>query len=168
MAAFGAGDYQAVETVFDRLGPSIRALARRIVGEAGADDVVQETFERMWRHAHRFDPERGSLEAWAFTIARNAALGQLRRTRHHEPLRTEAPDPSLNPAEEVERAEVRSAVRAAVRTLPGDRRLSIEQVLAGSTLVEAARRLGVPEGTLKSRVRAAHSDLRLALVRLLA
>jgi RNA polymerase sigma-70 factor (ECF subfamily) len=163
-----AGEPDAINVIFDHLGPSVRGLGRRIVGEAGADDVVQETFERLWRYAERFDPERGSLEAWALRIARNAALGQLRRMRRHEPLIAEVRDPSPSPAEEAERAAVRSAVRQAVGRLPRDRRRPIEHVLAGSTLVETARRLGVPEGTLKSRVRAAHSDLRGDLIGLLA
>src|SRR5947209_19591601 len=86
MAEVAAGSGDALTAVYERLGPSVRAVGRRIVGDAAADDVVQETLERVWRHAARFDPNRGSLDAWVLRIARNAALGQLRRTRHHVDL----------------------------------------------------------------------------------
>ncbi|MBV8161596.1 MAG: RNA polymerase sigma factor [Acidimicrobiia bacterium] len=164
MRALVEGDNDAVQRVVDQLAPLVRGVGRRIVGDAGADDVVQETFERLWRHAHRFDPARGTLEAWTLRIARNTALGHLRRTRPHERLSAAEPaDPSPSPAEQAERAVLCAAVRDAVGRLPTQRRRSVEQVLAGSTLVEAAQRLGVPEGTLKSRVRAAHADLRIDL-----
>src|SRR5437763_15393008 len=83
MADVAAGRSEALATVYAKLGPSVRAVGRRIVGDAAADDVVQEPFERVWRHAARFDRRRGSLAAWTLRIARNAALGQLRRTRRH-------------------------------------------------------------------------------------
>src|SRR5256714_15074879 len=86
MADVAAGSSEALAAVYARLGPSVRAVGRRIVGDAGADDVVQETFERVWRHASRFDRGRGSLDAWILRIGRNAALGQLRRTRRHVDL----------------------------------------------------------------------------------
>src|SRR5947199_8168666 len=93
MAEVAAGSSEALATVYARLGPSVRAVGRRIVGDAAADDVVQETFERVWRHAARFDRQRGSLDAWVLRIARNAALGQLRRTRHQVDLSV-VPEPA--------------------------------------------------------------------------
>src|SRR2546423_9668194 len=60
MADVAAGSSEALAAVYARLGPSVRAVGRRIVGDGAADDVVQETFERLWRHAARFDPRRGS------------------------------------------------------------------------------------------------------------
>src|SRR5438874_12590296 len=93
MAEVAAGSSEALATVYRRLGGSVRAVGRRIVGEAAADDVVQETFERVWRHAARFDAQRGSLDAWVLRIARNAALGQLRRVRNHVDLSLD-PEPA--------------------------------------------------------------------------
>jgi RNA polymerase sigma-70 factor (ECF subfamily) len=167
MSALAGGDEEAFGVLFDRLEAGVRAVGRAIVGEAGADDVMQETFERVWLHAHQFDASRGSLEAWVFTIARNAALGHLRRHRRHHILSMDVPDPSPSPLQEVQRTEVRALVRAAVGSLPESRRRSVEQVLAGRTMIEAARRLGVPEGTLKSRVRSAYAELRPTLAALM-
>ena len=165
MAEVAAGSSDALAAVFERLGPSVRAVGRRIVGDGAADDVVQETFERLWRHAARFDPRRGSLDAWVLRIARNAALGQLRRTRRHLDLGAgpEPSDPDRGPAEATVLIDLTTGVRRAVAGLPEGRRAAVDLVLAGHTLVQAAGRLGVPEGTLKSRVRAAYADLRVSL-----
>ena len=165
MAEVAAGSSDALAAVFDRLGPSVRAVGRRIVGDGAADDVVQETFERLWRHAARFDPRRGALDAWVLRIARNAALGQLRRTRHHVDLAVvpEPADADRGPADAVVLIDLTTGVRRAVAGLDDPRRTAVEHVLAGHTLVQTAGRLGVPEGTLKSRVRAAYADLRTML-----
>jgi RNA polymerase sigma factor (sigma-70 family) len=165
MAEVSAGSEDAMECVYTRLASSVRAVGRRIVGDAGADDVVQETFERIWRHADRFDRRRGSLEAWAFRIARNAALGQLRRVRYHVDLAAapETADNGAEPGEAVVLIDLTTGVRRAVARLPAGRRAAVEHVLAGHTLVQTAGHLGVPEGTLKSRVRAAYADLRTVL-----
>src|SRR5438067_13181176 len=119
MAQVAAGDDRALDVVFGRLAPAVAAVGRRIVGPAGADDVVQETFERLWRHAARFDPRRGSLDAWVLRIARNAALGQLRRTRHHVDLAVvpEPADADRGPADAVVLIDLTTGVRRAVAGL---------------------------------------------------
>ena len=165
MAEVAAGSSDALAAVFERLGPSVRAVGRRIVGDGAADDVVQETFERVWRHAARFDRRRGSLDAWVLRIARNAAIGQLRRTRYHVDLSVvpEPADVDGGPADAVVLIDLTTGVHRAVANLEDHRRVAVEHVLAGHTLVQTAGHLGVPEGTLKSRVRAAYADLRAVL-----
>ena len=165
MSRVAAGDEEALAAVFQRLAPAVRSVGRRIAGPAAADDVAQDTFERLWRHAARFDSSRGSLDAWALRIARNAALGQLRRTRRHLDLAAgpEPLDPGAGPADAAVLIDLTTGVRRAVAGLPDCRRVAVEHVLAGHTLVQTAGQLGVPEGTLKSRVRAAYADLRESL-----
>ncbi len=162
MAEVAAGSSEALAMVYSRLGPSVRAVGRRIAGDAAADDVAQETFERVWRHAARFDRNRGSLDAWVLRIARNTALGQLRRVKPHVDLALvpEPADAAGGPAEAVVLIDLTTGVRRAVAGLDDRRRVAVEHVLAGHTLVQTAGHLGVPEGTLKSRVRAAYADLR--------
>ena len=167
MAALAAGSVEAMGVVYDRLAPPLRALAQRLAGPDEMEDIVQNTFERVWRHAARFDPARGSLDAWVLTIARNVALGQLRRRRPEE-LVHEPVDRSAGPAEAAERREVNLVVRRAVAALAPERRQVLEEVLAGRTLVQGAERLGLPEGTMKSRVRAAYAELRAPLAGLLS
>jgi RNA polymerase sigma-70 factor (ECF subfamily) len=169
MAALAAGADGALDAVARRLAGPLRASATRIVGGAAADDVVQETLERVWRHASRFDAERGTLEAWALRIGRNVAIGYLRRERSRAFRAADSgaaidldrvADPVAGPADVAERAALAGAVRRAVHRLRPERRAALECVLAGHTLVAAADLLGLPEGTLKSRVRAAYADLR--------
>jgi RNA polymerase sigma-70 factor (ECF subfamily) len=165
MADIAAGKGEALAALFAYRGAQVRAVGRRIVGDAGADDVVQETFERVWRNAATFDPARGTLDAWVLRIARNAALGQLRRTKTHVDL-TSTPEPAdsgARPDDAVVLIDLTTGVRRAVASLPHGRRVAVEHVLAGHTLVQTAGRLGLPEGTLKSRVRAAYADLRVLL-----
>jgi RNA polymerase sigma-70 factor (ECF subfamily) len=180
MSALAAGSEEAMGVVYDRLAPGLHAQAVRLVGAVSADDVVQDTFERLWRNAARFDSQRGTLEAWAYRIGRNVALGLLRRAR--TPARTDRLEPAgpgswppgpagpglwppgpAGPAETAERHEVQVAVRRAVAGLSVERRAVVEHVLEGFTLVQTAHRLGVPEGTAKSRARAAYAELRAAL-----
>jgi len=163
MAAIVAGDEVALAVLLHRIRPIVCGIGQSILGAGAVDDVMQETSQRLWLHAHRFDPRRGSLDAWTVTIARNAALGLRRRQRSSDSLVIDPPDTGADPSEEVERSALDQQVRAAVRELPDGRRRPIERVLAGRTLAQAAVDLGVPEGTLKSRVRAAYVVLRAEL-----
>jgi len=165
MAKVAAGSNDALAEVYARLATSVRAVGRRIAGDASADDVMQETFERVWRHAARFDERRGTLDAWVLRIARNAALGQVRRVRYHVDLAVvpEPADGKAGPDDAVVLIDLTTGVRRAVANLDERRRAAVEHVLAGHTLVQTAGDLGVPEGTLKSRVRAAYADLRTML-----
>lgn len=166
MAALAGGDDDALATVARRLSTPARAVAARIAGVDAVDDVVQETLLRVWRHAARFDASRGTLEAWGVRIARNAAIAHVRRARLGR-RRDAGPDEveriadrHVGPDVVVEAAEAACAVRDAVARLRPERRAAVECVLGGHTLIAAAAVLGVPEGTLKSRVRAAYADLR--------
>ena len=164
MEALAAGSEEAMGVVYDRLAAGIHAQAVRLVGVVAADDVVQDTFERVWRNAARFDSRRGTLDAWAHRIARNVALGLLRRPPTPALTdRLERADVAGGPAEAAERNDVRAAVQSAIAGLSGERRAVVEHVLDGFTLVQTAARLGVPEGTAKSRARAAYAELRRVL-----
>ena len=164
MDALAAGSEEAMGVVYDRLALGIHAQAVRLVGLASADDVVQDTFERVWRNAARFDARRGTLEAWAHRIARNVALGLLRRPATPALTdRLEHADAAGGPAETAERHDVQAAVQSAIAELSRERRAVVEHVLDGFTLVQTAASLGVPEGTAKSRARAAYAELRSAL-----
>ena len=177
MSALAAGSDVALGVVYDRWALPLEQQARSIVGAAGADDVVQETFVRVWRNAGRYDPERGSLHGWVMTIGRNVAIEMLRRTGREvagylhdgDDGPPAGSDPAngrgdeRHPGEAIERDEVVQAVRAAVADLPYDRREAVEQILNGHSLAAAAAHLGVPEGTVKSRLSRARADLRTVL-----
>ena len=126
-------------------------FALRSLGDSGlAEEAVQETFVRAWRAGERFDPEIGSLRTWLFAILRNVVI-DLGRARAARPRVAEGGiEPSVEPLDE---ALLAWQVEEALRRLGDDhRRVLIETHFRGRPYAEVAEELGVPEGTVKSRV----------------
>jgi len=129
-----------------------------------AEDVVQEVFLRFWQHPERFDAGRGSVRRYLCTVARGRSIDLLRsevqRRRREE--RTgrrpvEAPD-LADPADRVATAE---AVRRAIETLPAHEQAAVRLAyLQDLTYRQTADALGIPEGTVKTRIRSAFTRLR--------
>jgi RNA polymerase sigma-70 factor (ECF subfamily) len=152
--------------LFSRFAPRVKSYLLRLgAGPELAEELAQETLLTVWRKAAYFDPSRASASTWIFTIARNLRIDAFRRERHPDDLIDE---PQLQPAETVRADEALSAgereqrLRGALKTLPKDQaevvRLSFFHDKAHA---EISIDLGVPLGTVKSR-------LRLAMVRLRA
>ncbi|WP_051800202.1 sigma-70 family RNA polymerase sigma factor [Catenuloplanes japonicus] len=145
---------------------AVRAYARRLAGGRGAaDDVVQETLLRAWRHRDSLAGREGSVRSWLLTVAHNIAVDQL-RARRAFPLADEVWDSCQPPVR-----DHADAVAASTMLLPALRRLSTEHrtvlfelYYRRSTIVEAARTIGVPPGTVKSRAHYAVRALRDELV----
>ncbi len=156
-----ARDAGALAEFYDRFAGLVNALALRILRDtADAEDVVQEVFLQAWRQADRFDPRRGTPEAWLCTIARTRALDRLRRraSRREEPA--EAAPAAVAAPRPVEAL----AVRRALETLSEDQRRALELAYyEGLTQSEIAARLEEPLGTIKTRIRTAMIRLREAL-----
>jgi len=171
VAGLAAGDEEAASAFVRRYQRRVFGLARTIVGEdRAAEDVAQEAFVRVWRHAGAYDPRRGSVVTWLLTITRNLAIDSVRVRR---PLALD-PDALLGldrPAEGRELHELAQLgadterLRAALGHLPAEQRRAI--VLAG-LLGYTAREVGeseqIPLGTAKTRIRTALIRLRAALV----
>ncbi len=153
-----AGDHLALGEVYDRYAGLVNGLALRILrNRTEAEDVVQEVFVQIWRQAGRFDPARGSPEAWICTMARTRALDRLRRRTS----RREDPPDAAPGASEPPRTEQALAVRTALDTLSTDQRSALELAYyEGLTQTEIAARLGEPLGTIKTRIRMALIRLR--------
>jgi RNA polymerase sigma-70 factor (ECF subfamily) len=155
------GEHEALGEVYDLYAGLVNALALRILRDtADAEDVVQEVFVQVWRQASRFDPSRGTPEAWLCTMARTRALDRLRRraSRREEP-EDAAPATTTAPGS----AEA-IAVRKALGGLSEDQRRALELAYyEGLTQSEIAERLGEPLGTVKTRIRTAMIRLREAL-----
>lgn len=171
--AMAKGDERAAASFYDRYSPTVMALVYRMIGDrADAESIVLEAFMQAWRTAARFDAQRGSAASWLFTIARTRALDFLRTAKRQArlvPVSVDdvageilaAPDRMGHPVFEAEQSEQRTAVAAALRTLPENQRVAIELAyFEGLSHAEIAERLSEPLGTIKTRVRLGMVKLR--------
>ena len=162
---FVRGDRDAFESLFHDFAPEVYRWVVRIVRDpSGAEDAVIETFWRAYRGRARFDPSR-SFGAWMRQIATNVARDQLRAARHR-PGRTIA-EPAALPTSPCADPDLANLVALAFRALSP--KLQIVATLAlieGQPYAEIAHALGVPLGTVKSRVSRAVDALRRELSRL--
>ncbi len=137
-------------------------FALRSLGDSGlAEEAVQETFVRAWRAGERFDPEIGSLRTWLFAILRNVVI-DLGRARASRPRVAEGGiEPSVEP---LEQALLSWQIEEAMRRIGDDhRQVLVETHFRGRPYNEVAAELGVPEGTVKSRVYYGLKALRVVL-----
>ena len=130
---------------------------------ARAQDVVQETLLRAWRHPEVLDQSTGSARGWLLTVARNVVVDEWRASRSR-PAVTGGELPEVPVADATDQVLQRWVVADALRRLsPEHRGVIVECFYRGRSVAEAARRLGVPEGTVKSRTHYALRALRLVL-----
>jgi RNA polymerase sigma factor (sigma-70 family) len=159
-----AGDDTALAEAYDRWATLVRTVAARITNDhAAADDVTQDVFVRLWERPLAYDPARGALRAWLCMLARSRALDLVRRrqvqARYHAATAPDGIDLSDVDDGLIWRTETK-VVREAVQALPDPQRAAV--LLAyyeGHTYREVARRLNIPEGTAKSRLRVALATL---------
>ncbi len=164
-------DASAFETLFERYGDMIRRhLARTVRDDVAAQDLLQEVFLRVWTRAEQWSG-RGSFKAWLYRIATNLALNHLRsvRRKREQPLdvfnewsddEDESPAPawmidtlSLGPDAALEQSERRERARQLVEKLPREKREVFRLVHEMEmSMQDAADELGIPEGTVKSRL----------------
>lgn len=148
----GAGERDAVGELYDRYHRRLYGLGLRLLGDAGlAEELVQETFVRLWRAAARFDPERGSAETFVFTIARRLAVDLWRR-RSSRPFDVPGDPTGREPPNGFDHLVLQLTVREALDHLPGPQRQVLELAYGGGlSQAEIAERIGVPLGTVKTR-----------------
>jgi RNA polymerase sigma-70 factor (ECF subfamily) len=164
LAAMARGDERALGELYDRFGGIAYRLAVRVLRDpALAQDAVQDAFLAAWQTAVAFDPARGRASTWLLTLVHRRAVDVVRREdrRRAEPL-DEAPVAAGDAVDEsVEVREERRRVQAALAELPSDQREALELAYyAGLSQSELAERLGVPLGTVKSRMFTGLSKLR--------
>ena len=167
MQRASGGDARAFAIIYDRHSSAALGVARRIIRQQGAaEDVVQEAFLALWR-SRSYHPAKGSVRGFLLRIVHNAAVDLLRRERsrgggRHVDERFADPVASDDqPHVEVERADAARCVREALATLPKPQQQSLELAyFGGLTHVEIALAVGVPIGTVKSRLRLGLERLR--------
>lgn len=165
--AAARGDRAAVTGLTRRGLPVAFAVARRLLNDvAEAEDVAQETFEKVWRNLKRFDPQRGRWESWVGRIAANASYDRLRKRGE-----TQLDDTAPERADTAARADALLAagdsmarVRAAITALPPRQRAALELcALRDHSNIEAAAMLGVSIEALESLLARARRTLKRQL-----
>lgn len=156
-----------VRTVYAAHGAELYRFAFRSLGDRGlAEEAVQETFVRAWQAADRFDDALGSLRTWLFAIVRNVVI-DLSRARAVRPAlaANEAPSIDLTDlSDDVDRILTTWQVEEALRMLSEEHRAALVEVhYRGRPYQDVAEEIGVPVGTVKSRVYYALKAMRLAL-----
>lgn len=158
-----AADEAGLRAAFLAHSGELYGYARRSLNDAGAaDEVVQETFIRAWRARERFDPDLGSLRTWLFAIERRIVIdhARSRALRQTNPL----PEDMAQVGDDIEKALVGWQVEEALRRLrPEHRQVLVETYYRGRSGREVAIELGIPEGTVRSRLFYALQSLRLTL-----
>lgn len=163
---FPSGDDDVVRAVYARYGGAVHTIAMSMLRDPmAAADVVQSTFLNAWRAAARFTPDR-ELGPWLYAIARRQAIDAYRRNRRIE-LGTHADLDVVELPPSMEQLWEAWEVRRAVDQLPADEREVVRMTwFDGLSHPEAAERLGVPVGTVKSRSHRAHRRLAALLAHL--
>jgi RNA polymerase sigma-70 factor (ECF subfamily) len=170
MRAFSRGESDAAEELYGRYAPRIYGLGMVMLGsDAAAQDLVQDTFVKLWRSADRYDASRGKLETWVLLVARSLAIDALRR----RVLEARSLETLGRPAEADERplpddlavtADLAARARSAMEGLSGEQRAALELAyFGGKTSAEVAELEGIPIGTAKTRIRTALLRLREAM-----
>ena len=164
-------DAGALEALYERYGRAAYSLARRILtDDTLAQDVVQEVFLSLWRDARRFDAGRGTVATYLLSMTHHRAVDVVRREENLRRWRTSdeglelEPDPKARVEDEVEASERRTEVRAALKDLPEPQRQALLLAyFGGYTQREVAALVGVPLGTVKTRMAAGMRKMKEAL-----
>jgi len=155
-----------MRTLYRTYGGELYGFAYNCLGDRGlAEEIVQDVFTRVWRHADSFDPSRASFRTWLYGIARNAIIDVKRRSAVRPALAASDTDLDSDPSDDsIERALLTWQVSAALERLTPEHRQVIRLAhFQGMRLREIAELTGLPLGTVKSRVSYALRGMRLAL-----
>ena len=159
LQACARGDRAALHSLYSTTAPQLFGLALRIIRSRElAEDIVQDSFVLVWRHAHRFDPGRGAAMAWLARIVRNRCIDELRQRGREAPLddtiMDDWQDPASGPDDLAALSRDAQRLRDCLDELDEAPRKSL--LLAyydGLTFEQVAGRLGAPLGTVKSWIR---------------
>lgn len=165
-AGVAAGDRSSLEVVFKEHGGAVKGVAWRVLKDENlAEDIVQETFITFWDDPSKYNPNRGTLRTFLLTIAHRKAVDVVRSEVARSRREQRPPDASHEDVEdEVSTRDLSETVRRALDELSeGEREAIVLAYYGGLSYVQVAERLGAPEGTVKSRIRAGMKKLSTSL-----
>jgi RNA polymerase sigma-70 factor (ECF subfamily) len=163
------GDLEAFRSLFQAYAPRVKSYMMRQGADAGtAEELAQETLLAVWHKARLYSGEKGSAATWIYTIARNLRIDRLRRETPWQELPGgyEEKEASCDPPPDVavSAEEERRRIGRALALLPHEQREVVALAFVeGLSHSEIAGRLGIPMGTVKSRMRLAYQKLREAV-----
>lgn len=172
MKATAEGDTRAFEALYDRFASIVLGMTARILASrAEAEEVLQESFWQVWKEARSFQPALGSPYTWIVTIARRKAIDRLRsNARHLQRIQKRLADEMAaeydapTGAGHASASDAATLVRQALAKLRPEEKCAIELAFFdGLTHSEIAAALGVPDGTVKARIRRGMAKLRRPL-----
>jgi RNA polymerase sigma-70 factor (ECF subfamily) len=158
-------DRAAFQEIFTFFAPRLRSfMHRQGTNQNIVEEIVQETMVSVWRKARQFDPAKASVSTWIFTIARNQRIDQLRKENRPAPDMNDpalVPDAEPQPHDVVSRDQDANRLRAAVANLPPEQQQVLHLAFFKEMAhPEVAEELGIPLGTVKSRIRLALQRIR--------
>jgi RNA polymerase sigma-70 factor (ECF subfamily) len=159
------GDAEAFRKLFQAYAPRVKSYMMRQGADANtAEELTQETLLTVWRKAKLYSIDKGSATTWIFTIARNLRIDRLRKEMTWVELpegRAEQASEDATPDEALDERERRERVQQALAALPADQHEVVSlSYVEGLSHSEIADRLGLPLGTVKSRMRLAYEKIR--------
>jgi RNA polymerase sigma-70 factor (ECF subfamily) len=159
------GDEGAIADLYDRYSQLIYNVSYHILRDPGtSEDILQEVLLQLWRVPDSFEPAKGTLHAWLTVVTRRRAIDRLRRRKAESDIAdvvvsinaTQLTDASLN--------QISGKIRVLLEDMPEKLRVTFELAyMQGLTHVEISKRLGIPLGTTKSRIRQVLSSVRAKL-----
>ena len=170
MRAFISRNGAAADELYGRFASRVYGLGIVMLGnDAAAQDLVQDTFVKLWRTGASFDADRGKLETWVLLVARSLAIDALRHrvleSRSLERIgEPQDVDPNPGPDQQAATADLARRARRAMAALSSEQRAALELAyFGGRTSGEVAEIEGIPVGTAKTRIRTALLRLREAM-----
>lgn len=156
---------EAFASLFQHFAPRLNShLRRQGASPESAEEVVQETMVNVWNKASQFDPSRASVSTWVYTIARNMRIDMLRKANRPEPDMNDpaiVPDPEPHAADAISLEQEAVRLRSALENLPDEQRIVLQLAFYEEKAhAEIAEELGIPLGTVKSRIRLAMKRVR--------
>jgi RNA polymerase sigma-70 factor (ECF subfamily) len=158
-------DRAAFQALFMHFAPRLKAFMQGQRIDPGlAEEIVQETMVNVWRKAEQFDPAKASAATWFFTIARNMRIDLLRKASRPEPDMNDpamVPDPDPPAHDLISQEQETARLRVAFASLPEDQQKVVKLVfMEEKTHAQVSEALGIPLGTVKSRIRLALKRMR--------